>query len=121
MSEYARRNLVCSSWHLCYEGWQSWSGMSRGYTVRPFCDLVVGHTGDHETTIEVIGDPSKVKVMTWPNKTGMPYWLIQTAIHALTVAQEHLGERDADGRDVEAAVGPAIDLLVSIDNKRWNA
>jgi|WetSurMetagenome_2_1015567.scaffolds.fasta_scaffold24150_10 hypothetical protein len=118
MSEYARRNLVCSSWHKCPEGWQSWTGMSHGYSTRPFCDGPVGHAGDHETTIEAVGDANEVKDMTWPNTIGMPYWLIQTAIHALTVAQEHLGERDADGRDVEAAVGPAIDLLVDMRERQ---
>ena len=122
MSEHARRNLVCSSWHKTPEGWQSWSGMLRGYTTRPFCWGDAGHAGDHWAAIETIDEtvPTEVEVtngiaghpdfgktttevwdepkrerMTWPNKIGIPEWLVTTTKHGIEKMREH-GLSDAE-------------------------
>jgi hypothetical protein len=115
MSEYSRRNLACSSWHHCPEGWQSWTGHVNGYTTRPFCRRAVGHPGPHEAAIETVGEmePAMVtvhgldgsirtekelvpkhKLMSWPNNIGIPLWLTETTEHGLRMVREHLYGQD---------------------------
>ncbi len=115
MSEYARRHMVCSSWHRCPEGWHQWTGSVSGYTERPFCELAVGHAGEHQATIssteatvptkvtvvhrdgrleETVDMRPEVKTMTWPNKMGVPLWLMKVTQRGLTAMREHVYERD---------------------------
>lgn len=115
MSEHARRNLVCSSWHKVPEGFQSWSGMMRGYTTRPFCWDAAGHVGDHWAQIETLERfPTKTEVhnavvghkdfgkvttemtlqprserMEWPNTLGIPAWLVTTTHHGVKMMLDH--------------------------------
>jgi hypothetical protein len=132
VSEYARRNLVCSSWIKLPEGWHAWQGMSGGYSVRPWCSNVVGHVGDHsvyaehqteteevETTVDYsIVEPESPnpirkemqsrpvsKQFTWANTLGLPDWLLDTTIHGLAM----LADRKPGLKP--GAIGDVIDAL----------
>ena len=97
MSEYARRNLVCSSWHKCPDGWWAWGGNNSGVTHRPFCNEDVGHVGDHTALIcfgREGGTPEKTEEMTWPNTLRIPAWLIETTMYGLKMLRAHVYERD---------------------------
>lgn len=94
MSEYARRNLVCSSHHKCPEGWRSWTGNINGWTTRPFCWDKAGHAGDHWACIDAIDGGDAQTKMTWPNTVGIPAWLIETTLHGLAVIRAHTYEQD---------------------------
>lgn len=99
MSDYARRHLVCSSWHNAPDGFQGWSGSMGGWSKRPFCTLGAGHAGDHQAHIEPVTQtpgfaPVRVpftvgQEMTWPNALGMPDWLVETTLHGIEMMRDH--------------------------------
>lgn len=96
MSEYARRNLACSSWRKAPRGWNAWGGNVSGWTARPFCDDEAGHAGNHRATIYKGESFDTTAVMAWPNTLGIPKWLMETTIHGLRMLREHTYERDQD-------------------------
>lgn len=135
MSEYARRNLVCSSWIKLPEGWHAWTGMSGGYSERPFCTSSVGHPGDHEVWAEhqtetqpvevnvtdgISGSPtygqSHVETMdrpitkrfTWPNK-GIPLWFAESIQRGLEVLAERRPELREQARVLSLALSEETD------------
>lgn len=110
MDSYARRHLVCASWHRLPEGWHAWTGMVNGYSTRPFCEGDVGHADDHyvhaehitetvptRTTVvemdrtehvEMIARPKQMTIV-WDNHLGIPTWLIETTRRGVEAMREH--------------------------------